>query len=37
LPKRLSPMAEPVEFVSATLWRVTGLVKDPAYAGTYAQ
>jgi DNA invertase Pin-like site-specific DNA recombinase len=36
LPKRLSPIGEAVEFVPATPWRVTRLVKEPAYAGAYA-
>jgi excisionase family DNA binding protein len=36
LPKRVSPMGEQVTFVPATPWRVTRLIKDPAYAGAYA-
>jgi excisionase family DNA binding protein len=36
LPKRVSPKGEQVDFVPATTWRVTRLVKDPAYAGAYA-
>jgi excisionase family DNA binding protein len=36
LPKRVSPMGEQVAFVPATPWRVTRLIKDPAYAGAYA-
>jgi len=36
LPRRVSPMGDQVEFVPATPWRVTKLVKDPAYAGAYA-
>jgi excisionase family DNA binding protein len=36
LPKRVSPMGEQVAFVPATPWRVTRLIKDPAYAGAYS-
>jgi excisionase family DNA binding protein len=36
LPKRVSPMGEQVTLVPATPWRVTRLIKDPAYAGAYA-
>jgi excisionase family DNA binding protein len=36
VPKRLSPLADPVDFVPATTWRITGLLKNPAYAGVYA-
>jgi excisionase family DNA binding protein len=36
LPKRVSPMGEQVAFVPATPWRVTRMIKDPAYAGAYA-
>src|SRR5207249_3356577 len=36
LPKRVSPMGDQVTFVPATPWRVTRLLKDPAYAGAYA-
>jgi DNA invertase Pin-like site-specific DNA recombinase len=36
VPKRMSPLADPVDFVPATAWRITGLLKNPAYAGVYA-
>ena len=36
LPRRRSPLADPVDFVPATAWRITRLLKDPAYAGVYA-
>jgi excisionase family DNA binding protein len=36
VPRRKSPLADPVEFVPATPWRITGLLKNPAYAGVYA-
>jgi excisionase family DNA binding protein len=36
VPKRRSPLADIVEFVPATPWRITGLLKNPAYAGVYA-
>src|SRR5512142_1918118 len=36
VPKRKSPLADAVEFVPATPWRITGLLKNPAYAGVYA-
>jgi excisionase family DNA binding protein len=36
VPKRVAPMGEQIELVSATPWRVTRLLKDPAYAGAYA-
>jgi excisionase family DNA binding protein len=36
VPKRRLPLADPVDFVPATTWRVTGLLKNPAYAGVYA-
>ena len=36
VPKRRSPLADPVDFVPATTWRITGLLKNPAYAGVYA-
>ena len=35
VPKRRLPLADPVDFVPATTWRVTGLLKNPAYAGVY--
>lgn len=36
LPQRVTPMGEQIVFVPATPWRVTRLLKDPAYAGAYA-
>lgn len=36
VPKRRLPLADPVDFVPATTWRITGLLKNPAYAGVYA-
>src|SRR5512142_1610825 len=36
VPKRKSPLADAVEFIPATPWRITGLLKNPAYAGVYA-
>src|SRR5512135_375073 len=36
VPKRKSPLAGAVEFIPATPWRITGLLKNPAYAGVYA-
>jgi excisionase family DNA binding protein len=36
MPRRGSPLADPVDFVPATVWRITRLLKDPAYAGVYA-
>ncbi|HMB03362.1 MAG TPA: recombinase family protein, partial [Isosphaeraceae bacterium] len=36
VPKRKSPLADAMEFVPATPWRITGLLKNPAYAGVYA-
>jgi len=36
VPKRRSPLTDPVDFVPATTWRITGLLKNPAYAGVYA-
>jgi excisionase family DNA binding protein len=36
VPRRRSPLAGPVDFVPATTWRITGLLKNPAYAGAYA-
>ena len=36
VPKRMSPLKDAVEFVPATPWRITGLLKNPAYAGVYA-
>ena len=36
VPRRRSPLADPVDFVPATAWRITGLLKNPAYAGVYA-
>lgn len=36
VPRRRSPLADPVNFVPATTWRVTGLLQNPAYAGAYA-
>ena len=36
VPRRRSPLADPVHFVPATTWRVTGLLQNPAYAGAYA-
>jgi DNA invertase Pin-like site-specific DNA recombinase len=30
VPKRRSPLADPVDFVPATTWRITGLLKNPA-------
>ena len=36
VPRRRSPLADPVDFVPATAWRITRLLKDPAYAGVYA-
>ena len=35
VPRRRSPLADPVDFVPATSWRITGLLKNPAYAGVY--
>lgn len=36
LPRRASGKADRVEFVPATPWLITRLVKDPVYAGVYA-
>jgi excisionase family DNA binding protein len=36
VPKRQSPLADAVEFVPATPWRIMGLLKNPTYAGVYA-
>ena len=36
VPRRRSPLADPVDFVPATAWRITRILKDPAYAGVYA-
>jgi excisionase family DNA binding protein len=36
VPRRRTPLADPVDFVPATTWRITGLLKNPAYAGVYA-
>jgi excisionase family DNA binding protein len=36
VPRRRSPLGDPVDFVPATTWRITGLLKNPAYAGVYA-
>lgn len=36
VPKRKSPLADAVEFVPATPWRIAGLLKNPAYSGVYA-
>jgi hypothetical protein len=36
VPKRTSPLADAVEFVPATPWRIAGLLKNPAYACVYA-
>jgi excisionase family DNA binding protein len=36
VPRRRSPLADPVDFVPATPWRITRLLKDPTYAGVYA-
>jgi excisionase family DNA binding protein len=36
VPRRRSPLVDRVDFVPATTWRITGLLKNPAYAGVYA-
>ncbi len=36
VPRRRSPLKDPVDFVPATTWRIAGLLKNPAYAGVYA-
>jgi excisionase family DNA binding protein len=36
LPRCFTKKHEVVEFVPATTWRITGLLKNPAYAGAYA-
>lgn len=36
LPRRANGKADRVEFVAATPWLITRLVKDPVYAGVYA-
>jgi excisionase family DNA binding protein len=36
VPRRRSPLGDPVDFVPATTWRITGLLKNPVYAGAYA-